>query len=309
MKLSSDNSSSSQNSPRATERESRITLEELARATGFGVNELHETVTKIGSHYRRETRLIGSKRRALCIPSEHLKTVQRAILERWLSTIPPHPAAFCCSGRGVLDAARRHVGHRYLLHLDIRDFFPSTRPSRVSQAFARAGFNHEAAAVLTALTTIDGQLPQGAPTSVAVGNLVLERLDRSLWGVCRKFGLTYTRYVDDIAVSGGGQLCRAEAKIRRIVIDCGWALSEKGGLTGPHARHRLLGVLLGSTMNVDPTYLADLRRVLCGNDSVGQLSAAERRTIEGKIAWVRAVNMDDAKEFDDAVATLNTEDV
>lgn len=287
-----------------TETKSRITLEELARATGFGVSELQETVADINSHYRRESRLIGSKRRQLCIPSEHLKDVQRAILERWLFTIPRHPASFCCPGRGVLDAARRHLGHRYLLHLDIRDFFPSTRPSRVSRAFAGAGFDDEATAVLTALTTFDRHLPQGAPTSVGVGNLVLQRLDRSLWGVCRKFGLTYTRYVDDLAISGGEQLRRAETEIRRIVADCKWTLSEKGGLSGPNACPKLLGVLLGRTLNVDPTYLADLHSVLSDGRALEDLSEVERRTIKGKIAWVRAVNPDDAKEFESVVSAL-----
>jgi RNA-directed DNA polymerase len=284
-----------------------VTVEKVARCLGHGLLELNQTATEIASHYRRESRLIGSKRRILSVPSDHLKAVQRLILERLLDPIPPHEAAFCYPGRGILDAVRRHQGHRYLLHLDLRDFFPSVRTSRVARAFRRLGFDAGATTLLTALTTYKNALPQGAPTSVAVGNLVLDRLDRSLWGVCRKYGLTYTRYVDDLAISGGRRLAGVEAEIRAIVSDCHWELSNKGGLAETGSRPRLLGVLMGETLNVDPTYVADLRVVLAGRVGAGDpLTQAEHRTLAGKIAWVRAVNADDAQDLLSLFGQLRT---
>lgn len=275
--------------------------------SGYGVAELNQTTADIAAHYRREWRLMGSKRRILSIPSPHLKAVQRIILERVLNAFPAHEAAFCCPGRGILDAVRRHRGHKYLLHLDLKNFFPSVHSSRVARAFGRLGFDSTATALLTALTTFGNNLPQGAPTSVAVGNLVLDRLDRSLWGVCRSFGLTYTRYIDDIAISGGEQLCEAEPEIRRIVSDCRWRLSDKGGLSGPGSRPKLLGVMMGSTLNVDPTYVADLQAILAKHSgSLSPLTESEHRQLAGKIAWVRAVNANEAQDLENMLAELPT---
>jgi RNA-directed DNA polymerase len=217
-------------------------IEQVARCLGLGIRDLQETAGDIESHYRSSRRLIGAKERTLLIPSDHLKSIQRDILGSLLNEIPPHPASFCTVGRGILKAAQRHLGHRYLLHLDLKDFFPSVRPARVRRVFQKAGFDAEAAELLAALTTFRNHLPQGAPTSVAVGNMVLERLDKSLWGLCRRFGLTYTRYVDDIAISGGAQVQSAESEVRRIIADCHWELSQKGGLMGPDHRPKLLGV-------------------------------------------------------------------
>lgn len=282
-------------------------VEHVARRIGLGTNELQETVAEIGAHYRRETRLIGSKERTLFIPSEHLKSVQRTILETFLYPLPAHEAAFCTPGRGVLAAVRRHTGHRYLLHLDIKDFFPSVRPSRVKRAFERTGFDPDVAGLLTHLTTVNNHLPQGAPTSVAVADLVLGRLDRSLWGLCQRFGLTYTRYVDDIAISGGARLRKAEKYVRQIFESCHWRLSDKGGLTDPGHRPHLLGVMLGRTLNVDPTYLADLRTTLEEKAKSGEIvSEAEMRKLAGKIAWVRAVNSGESETLAQLAARLRT---
>jgi len=88
-----------------------------------------------------------------------------------------------------------------VVRLDLKDFFPSTSRERVRQYFRCIGWNRPAAAILTRLCIHRDGLPQGAPTSPRLSNLVNFRLDRRLAGMARKLGIAYTRYADDITLS------------------------------------------------------------------------------------------------------------
>lgn len=143
----------------------------------------------------------GGKRRLL-IPDDRTKNVQRRILKRLLGRLNAHRAA--CgfeNGYSIVDAASPHVGQAVLVKIDIRDFFPSTAAARVEAYFRRIGWNGEAAALLTRLTTTQGGLPQGAPTSPRLSNLVNYYLDVQLENLASRRHGEYTRYADDIAFS------------------------------------------------------------------------------------------------------------
>jgi hypothetical protein len=85
--------------------------------------------------------------------------------------------------------------------MDLADFFPRTTEKRVRAYFRAVGWSTEAAKVLTRIGTHDGGLPQGAPTSPALSNLVNYRLDARLAGLAARFGAVYTRYADDLTFS------------------------------------------------------------------------------------------------------------
>jgi hypothetical protein len=88
-----------------------------------------------------------------------------------------------------------------VVRLDLRDFFPATRADRVRRYFRKVGWDRPAARLLTHLCTHLGGLPQGAPTSPRLSNLVNFRLDCRLAAMARKLGAAYTRYADDITLS------------------------------------------------------------------------------------------------------------
>ncbi len=163
-------------------------------------------------------------------PKPILKSVQTRIYEEILSLIPPHPAAHgFVPGRSILSNAQAHVGRRVVLKFDLENFYATVSFSRVVSIFHRVGYSREAAIWLARLTTTvapwslaapDGRpdtlapylrrhLPQGAPTSPALANLSAYSLDVRLNGLARKFGVTYTRYADDLTFSGSRNLIRA----------------------------------------------------------------------------------------------------
>ncbi len=142
--------------------------------------------------------------REIVEPGVDLKKAQRYILRRYLNKATPHPAAVGYrSGKSIADHAWAHAGAAIIITADIQDFFPSTRRERV-QAWWEEYFGPKYAGrarLMTRLTTYQGGLPQGAPTSPALSNLVNFKLDEYLFSLTRGSGGTYTRYVDDLVFS------------------------------------------------------------------------------------------------------------
>jgi len=140
--------------------------------------------------------------RVLHVPSDNLMQIQRLILSRLLERLPCHAAAMGFrKGVSIVDNASRHVGASILLKMDIEDFFPRTEAKRIRRLFLRIGWNAAAADLLTSLCAFRGGLPQGAPTSPCLSNLVNYRMDCRLAGSAEEYGATYTRYADDLTFS------------------------------------------------------------------------------------------------------------
>jgi RNA-directed DNA polymerase len=88
-----------------------------------------------------------------------------------------------------------------VINIDLAGFFPSISAERVRKAFQAHGWNKQVATLLTNICTHEGQLPQGAPTSPALSNLICRRLDTRLASLAAKLGGQFTRYADDITLS------------------------------------------------------------------------------------------------------------
>ncbi len=144
----------------------------------------------------------GGGARRILAPSPELKSVQRRILRRVLALLVAHPSAQGFeSGRSIATNAARHAGKAVVVRLDLRDFFGSTSAKRVERFFWKIGWNGHAADRLAELCTYDGVLPQGAPTSPRLSNLLNYRLDTRLTRLAAFYGATYTRYADDLIFS------------------------------------------------------------------------------------------------------------
>jgi len=140
--------------------------------------------------------------RRLLIPSDETKGIQRRVLRRLLARLRAHPAATGFErGRSIVDNARPHVGRHVVIKMDVIDFFPTTTAERVEAYFRRIGWNRKAAALLTHVTTHEDGLPQGAPTSPRLSNLVNHGLDARLSRMVERRHGRYTRYADDITIS------------------------------------------------------------------------------------------------------------
>lgn len=181
--------------------------------------------------------------RHLAEPDPHLKAIQQAILARYLSTTAPHPAALGFRrGKSTADHAWAHAGAAIIISADMQDFFPTTHPDRVERwwrEFLPGQFPYlddpdpdPAARLFRLLTTHRGGLPQGAPTSPALSNLVNIPLDLRLERRAAQAGGRYTRYCDDLAFSWRGSQrppADFERGVRATLAEFGYTLHPTKG--------------------------------------------------------------------------------
>jgi RNA-directed DNA polymerase len=184
-------------------------------------------------HYRHFTRpKKDGGRREIAAPDVKLKRVQQEIIARYLRGQEPHPAAVAYrKGRSTADHAWAHAGAEILITADVQDFFPHTRAWRI-EGWWRERVEDDLARLLTRLTTYGGGLPQGAPTSPGLSNLVNRELDARLARRAEAAGARYTRYCDDLAFSwrrGAEPPSDFEAGVRAVLHEFGYTLHPEKG--------------------------------------------------------------------------------
>jgi hypothetical protein len=144
----------------------------------------------------------GRPPRGIDAPRVALKVIQRWIHDWILPRATVHESATAFAfGRGIFANGQHHATMRNLLKMDIRDFFPSVSSEAVNGVYSGMGYGSEVAAQLTALTTLNGGLPQGAPTSPVLSNAIMFDIDVALARTATGWDAAYTRYADDIAFS------------------------------------------------------------------------------------------------------------
>lgn len=151
----------------------------------------------------------NGKLRIIHEPMPNLKEIQTWILENILLSpgvlkeISPVVTAFVPK-RSIIDNAKCHVGKQTVICMDLKDFFTSVQWIQVYAVFADLGYGKDVAGMLAHLCTLDEVLPQGAPTSPMLSNLVLKRTDKLIKTFCESRDITYTRYADDLTFSTNG---------------------------------------------------------------------------------------------------------
>ncbi|MFY2789390.1 reverse transcriptase family protein [Rhodococcus sp. MALMAid1271] len=257
--------------------------------------------------------------RLLEVPKPRLREIQRKILRRILDRIPPHPAAHGFrKARSPRTFALPHSGRAVVVSMDLRRFFPSIGFDRVVAIFEAVGYPGTVAAHLAALcTTVTPaveligmdrptasrlratHLPQGAPTSPALANLVARQLDIRASGLARSVGAHYTRYADDLAFSAAADLDvdRLLWLMSQIAYDEGFAVHPGKTRVGrAHQRQQLTGLVVNSSPAV-PREEYDNLRALLNNCIRAGVSGQNRRGADdfrahvyGRIARIGETN-------------------
>lgn len=180
-----------------------IRTEVLSLLLGVSHKLLYAMTTRTQAYYRvfDIPKKTGGTR-TIATPRVFLKAVQKWILKNILyaTELPEFVTGFV-SGRGVMHNAAYHEGCRYLARIDIKDFFPSIGYSHVQGVYSGLGFPEKVVHLLTRLCLLDGRLPQGAPTSPCLANLVFVPVDATIHELSTQAGVNYSRYADDLTFS------------------------------------------------------------------------------------------------------------
>lgn len=167
--------------------------------------------------------------RKIQAPSDFLETRQLWVKENILDKIK---FSDCAKGfkkeTSIVDNAKEHCNKKYVLNIDLQNFFPSINYSKVFKLFCYIGYNREVSHLLTKLCTNEQDvLPQGAPTSPCISNLVNVKLDKRLSCFAKSIGGVYTRYADDITISSNSNPFKYIQTITKIVNEEGYQLNNK----------------------------------------------------------------------------------
>jgi hypothetical protein len=192
--------------------------------------------------------------RTILAPRTFLKAVQYYVLRFILEKQPLSPfATGFVRGKGIVHNAKLHAGLPFLLNVDLRDFFGSVTLGQVRNQFLTIGFPVAVADALGQLCTFGGSLPQGAPTSPALSNLVFSSADHEIAELALGNRLTYSRYADDLTFSGLRPIPRSfTIELSRILQARGFALNpRKTRFAGPSQARYVTGLVVNVRPQVD----------------------------------------------------------
>lgn len=239
-------------------------LSSLHADLGISEKALYTVSNSIHKHYRKHILSEkNGKKRVLYIPSETLKHIQRKITDVLLAQmeVSPYATAYrpCC---GPSVNASVHVGQPYLLKLDIRHFFDSISFSAVKKyAFPAEKYSENIRTLLTLLCTYNDVLPQGAPSSPAISNLVMKKFDDIIGPLCDRKGIRYSRYCDDMTFSGSFDPEEIIAFVKNELKEMHLLLNDrKTHFLRPGQKKTVTGYVINEKLNVSSDYKRKLRQ-------------------------------------------------
>ena len=228
-------------------------------------------------------------KRTITAPDKFLKKIQRRINLLLTLFFEPKPAAHgFLENRSIITNAKIHVGKKYVLNIDLKDFFPSIHFGRIKavlqlpvfsikvnqfkqddvinlDVLGKFGIKPEFAQIIANFCCFESKLPQGAPTSPIITNIVSQRLDYKLVKLAKEYHCFYTRYADDITFSCDKNRFKEEfmTKLDDFIKSEGFVINDKKTRTQKKAvRQEVTGITVNEKLNLQRTYVKKVRAAL-----------------------------------------------
>ena len=277
---------------------SLTTSSSVAKLLGVSYNRLVYHIYRVEESKRYKTFELPKKTggtRQISTPITALKIIQRKLNQVLQAVYQTKPSVHgFVKGKNIVTNAQAHVGKRYILNIDLKDFFPSINFGRVRGLFMASpyGLNPDVATVLAQICCHNNQLPQGAPTSPIVTNMICAKMDSQLQRLAKQYKATYTRYADDITFSTTlpkfpqtlAYIVTEEDKdklvlgdtLLNIIIENGFKVNEQKIRLQTRGNHQsVTGLTTNEFPNVDRNYVRKIRAMLHAWAKFG-LEAAEK---------------------------------
>ncbi len=257
--------------------------------------------------------------REISEPLPNLKIVQRWILDNILYKIEPSPyAKGFVPGRSIKENARFHKKQEMVLCLDIKDFFSSISSAKVRQFFLSCGYSSNLTYYLTRLCTLNGGLPQGAPTSPALSNLIFAPIDNNISKYCLENKIRYSRYADDLTFSGSFVAGALINSVKRYLDELKLTINaEKTRLMRRHECQEVTSVVVNEKLQAIRKLRRDLRQAVyyierfglnAHLDKIQERRANYTKHLIGQATFILFLNPGD-KDARSALETLRKKDL
>ncbi len=200
--------------------------------------------------------------RIISIPNVRLKCIQRWILDNIIYNIPvSNIATGFVKEKSILTNAKQHVNKSLVITMDIENFFPSISFERVYNIFYYYGYTKEVAYILSRICTLNNQLPQGAPTSPYLANIICKKMDKRINQLCRKINASFTRYADDITISGDKNIIEYIGLISKIIEEEGFRINSlKTRAMYQNRKQMVTGLIVNNKISVPKEKIRKLRQ-------------------------------------------------
>lgn len=200
--------------------------------------------------------------REISEPLPSLKQIQEWIYQQILRRVPVSPAAKAfVPGKTLKDSSRFHIGQKFVLRIDIENFFPTITRRRVFGLFRSFGYSSSVSGLMSRLCCLDDALPQGGVCSPYLSNLIVRNLDARLLAFCKTRNLRYTRYADDFTVSGNEFSFGIVDFVKRAIREEGFNVNEdKTAIMRAASRQTVVGVVVNRRQNAPREFRRNLRQ-------------------------------------------------
>lgn len=194
----------------------------------------------------------NGKKREISEPLPSLKEIQNWIYQEILCNVKVSSYAKAyVKGKSIKDNARFHKRQIKVLSMDIKDFFPSIGFKRVLNVFRNIGYRENVAVLLANLCCLNNSLPQGAPTSPVLSNIITSKLGDKIVNYVSKERIRYTRYADDLTFSGDFNEGDVIKNVERIANSLGFKINEeKTRVRKRNQRQEVTGIVVNEKMQL-----------------------------------------------------------
>lgn len=275
------------------------------------LTKLYTISNRIENNYKvYKIKKRNGKYRTIYNPNPTLKYIQKQILSNILNnkSISKYATAYH-KGITLVDNALPHINKKIILKLDIKDFFNNIRFNDVYKyCFSIEYFPKSIGMILTYLCTYNDYIPQGAPTSAYISNLVMKEFDNEIGEWCEDNNISYTRYSDDMTFSGDFSPKIIIIKVRKMLNKLGLQLNDqKTNVISNSKSQNVTGIVVNQKIQVNSKYRSVIRKEVYYINKYGVKSHLERikyglgkdkylNNLYGRILFVLQTNKDD-KEF------------
>lgn len=207
----------------------------------------------------------NGKFRTIHEPLPSLKEIQNWILTEILNNtvekfVSPVAKAYI-SKRTIRDNARFHKDKKTLVCLDIVDFFGTISYKKIYSIFRHLGYNKPVSTLLSNLCILHNSLPQGAPTSPMLSNLIFYYIDSKIFNFCKEHKIMYTRYADDLSFSGDINVGLLISYVSNILNTFGFSVNQKKTKVVSQGRsQKVTGIVVNKKIQVPRQYRHKLRQ-------------------------------------------------
>ncbi|HEU4790766.1 MAG TPA: reverse transcriptase domain-containing protein [Flavobacterium sp.] len=285
-------------------------ISHLAQLVGYKKEYLKKASIYTDNFYRNFeiTKRNGTKR-LISEPLPSLKEIQLWILKNILYKIPVSPVAKAYKPKArIIENLKFHRNRPKVLTLDLENFFPSIKMKAAQNVFLNLGYSKYMANILSKLCTKDDSLPQGAPTSPYLSNLIFKSADALIFDFCRQRKIRYTRYADDLSFSGDFDEKELLENVTDVIESLNFKINNtKTKLMTPNTRQTVTGIVVNQKPQVVSHKRNALRQALYYIKKFGLKEHQEYKEIVqknylehllGKINFVLQINPED-NEFKD----------